>query len=283
MGFGGVKQSGTGWREAGRRGARRLLRLEVRQPDRRPGEDVTSAGGPRPRARRVASASRGRTSGRWPGTRCSRMRSRPRGSRAWPTGGLLHRLGGDRGDRPLVRRRGRPPPAELATSTSPDVEWLRHALGRSRSAASCSRSCGRRARSAAPRPCAARWTQLLATGGRLDPRRRAGQAAPREDVGRRGRDDASAARPVAPRGAVARQPVPGAARGVRAEQRARDRVDARVAEEGTLGGRTSDAVLHGGRGGIQHRPRGRLGAGRGARRVAARRRCRPWTWSRARS
>ena len=67
MGFGGVKQSGTGWREAGRRGARRLLRLEVRQPDRRPGEDMTSLVAFVPA--RAVERVRERTSGRSPATR----------------------------------------------------------------------------------------------------------------------------------------------------------------------------------------------------------------------
>ncbi len=82
--------------------------------------------------------------------------------------------------------------------------------------------------------------------GRLDPRRRARQAASGEDVGgRRGRPpDAAAARPVAPRRRLACRAVPGAAAGLRAEQRARDRVDARRRGDRYPRGARARAVLH---------------------------------------
>src|SRR5262249_30181084 len=94
----------------------------------------------------------------------------------------------------------------------------------------------------------------------LDPRRRARQAASREDVGRRRPHDATAARPVAPRRRVARGPVPGAARDLRPEQRARDCVDARRLRNRDARGTHGRPVLHHRLRGIQHRRRGRLAA-----------------------
>ena len=86
MGFGGVKQSGTGWREAG------VEALDVYSDWKYVNliADVTRADGmpslvafvpARTGSERVP----GRTSDRSPGIRCSRTRSRRRGSRAWPT------------------------------------------------------------------------------------------------------------------------------------------------------------------------------------------------------
>ena len=96
-------------------------------------------------------------------------------------------------------------------------------------------------------------------GGRLAASGGARQAAPREDVGAgRGRtNDAPAPGPVAPRDCVARGPIPGLARGVRAEQCARDRLDACRCfrnERGTNCG----ALLHSGPRGSQHRRGGGL-------------------------
>ena len=61
-------------------------------------------------------------------------------------------------------------------------------------------------------------------------------------------------------------PVPGAAARLRPEQRARDRVDAGRRGDGHARGARPRAVPHRGLRGAQHRRRGRLRAGRGARR-----------------
>ena len=121
-------------------------------------------------------------------------------------------------------------PDEFATSTSPDIEWIAWTLPRLGRALRPLRD---RARDEpVPRagrdPAGPRAAPRDARG-RLDPGRRARQAAPGEDVGaddRRPHDDA-APRPVAPRRRLACGPVPGAAAGLRPEQRARDRLDAR--------------------------------------------------------
>ena len=120
-------------------------------------------------------------------------------------------------------------PAEYATATSPDIDWIAWTLPRLEERFDLF------AIVRATNPF--RGPEVIRRGldaaardarGRLDPRRRAREAAPREDVGpRRSRTaDAAAARPVAPRRRLARGAVPGAAAGLRPEQRARDRVDA---------------------------------------------------------
>src|SRR5919201_974852 len=113
-------------------------------------------------------------------------------------------------------------------------------------------------------------------GSGFDSRRRAREAASREDVGRRGPDNAAAARPVASRRRVARRPVPSAAGGARAEQRARDRVVAGRLRHGHARRANCRAVLHGGLRRLQCRRRGGLGARavarEGGRRLAAARR-----------
>ncbi len=121
-------------------------------------------------------------------------------------------------------------PAEYATSTSPDIEWLAYTLEHLPRAL--------RALRAHPRDQPVPWPGRRAAraraaarhaGSRLAPRGRAREAAPREDVAalRRRQHDGPAARPVRPRRRLACRPVPGAAGGLRPEQRARDRLDAR--------------------------------------------------------
>ena len=93
------------------------------------------------------------------------------------------------------------------------------------------------------RAARARAAARDARGG-LAPRRRAREAAPGEDVAarrRRPHDDA-APRPVAARRRLARGPVPGASGGVRPEQRARDRVDARRDGDGNARGERARAL-----------------------------------------
>ena len=70
MPFGGLRDSGTGWREAGHRGDRDLLRAQdgLRAPRPEPGVGAERCR-PRPRARRARSACRARTSRRSPATR----------------------------------------------------------------------------------------------------------------------------------------------------------------------------------------------------------------------
>src|SRR5205823_5324375 len=81
--------------------------------------------------------------------------------------------------------------------------------------------------------------------------------------------DAAAARPVTSRCRVARGPIPGAPRGLRAEQRARDRMDARRVRNRNARGPHGCAVLHDGVRRLQHRRRGRLGARANARTVGS--------------
>src|SRR4029453_7230593 len=65
---------------------------------------------------------------------------------------------------------------------------------------------------------------------------------------------------------LARGPVPGAPRGLLAEQRARDRLDASGYGHGDARGERARSVPHTRPGGVQRRRRGRLGARRAARR-----------------
>ena len=143
----------------------------------------------------------------------------------------LHRQRGDREGRPLVRRRRAVP----ATARPRDVDLAGHRVDRLDAAAARRALRPLRDRPgdepvsrAGDDPEGARAAPRDA-GRRLDPGRRARQAAPREDVGARrgGSTDATAARPVAPRRRLACGAVPGPARDLRAEQRPRDRLDAR--------------------------------------------------------
>src|SRR5262249_26512816 len=80
-----------------------------------------------------------------------------------------------------------------------------------------------------------------------------------------------AARPGSSRRCVARGPVPGIATRLRPELRARDRVDARRERDRDERGARAGALPDGGIRGVQRRRRGRLGAGRSARRERPRR------------
>ena len=171
-------------------------------------------------------------------------------------------------------------PAEYADSTSPDIEWLQRRAGRLPRRTTCSRSIrARRARSAGRRRSAAPATGCSRSPARrLDPRRRAGQAAPRQDVAPRRRDDAPAARPVTPRRAVARQPVPDAAAGLRPGSSALEIAWTRVRRRtGRSAGRRVCRSSPRARG-LSHRLRARTG--RAPRRCSrrARRRCRASRW-----
>ena len=158
-------------------------------------------------------------------------------------------------------------PAEFATSTSPDIEWITHALEQLDEHYDLFAIVRATNPFRGPDVLRRGLEQLLATpGGRLDPRRRARQTAPGEDVGGRRKDDAAAARPIAPRRRLARGPVPGAARDLRAEQRARDCLDARRLADRDARGACRRAVLHARPRGLQHRRRGGLGAGAAAAR-----------------
>src|SRR3990170_3535039 len=120
-----------------------------------------------------------------------------------------------------------------------------------------------RCRSPRPRPAPCH------TRGGLASRGRAREAAPRQDVGARGgqADDATAARPVAPRGHLARGSVPGASRCLRPEQRARDRVDASGVGDGNARRSGRRPLLHAGIRRVQRGRRGGLGPRRASRRL----------------
>ena len=228
----------------------------------------------RRRAARRSADRRARRLGARPGEECppsrgppaARLRDRDRAA----VGGLRpdRRLDGQRADRPgrTVVRRRRPVPA---TGRVRDRDVPGHRVDRVDAAAA--RRALRAVRDRAgdePVPRAGRDPPRArpAAGharGRLDPRRRARQAASGEDVdrGRGGPADAPAPRPVAPRRRVACGPVPGAPAGVRPEQRARDRLDARGGGDRDARGEDARAVPHQGLRGPQHRRRGRLRAG----------------------
>ena len=120
-------------------------------------------------------------------------------------------------------------PAEYATSTSPDIEWLSFTLERCRSSYDLFALI--RATNPFRGPDAVRrgLDQLLATP-EADSLRAVElvKQHPGQDVGARGRraDHAPAPRPVTARGRLARGPVPGPSARVHPEQRARDRLDA---------------------------------------------------------
>ncbi len=120
-------------------------------------------------------------------------------------------------------------PPEYATSTSPDVEWLAHTLEHLDERFDLFALV--RATNPFRGPDAVRrgFEQLLATP-EADSLRAVElvKQHPGKMWPRRGRpDDAAAPRPVAPRRRLACRPVPGTSAGLRPEQRARDRVDAR--------------------------------------------------------
>ena len=108
----------------------------------------------------------------------------------------LHRLGGDRRRRALVRRRRARScgPPEYATSTSPDIEWLAYTLEHLDERYDLFALIRATNPFRGPDVVRRGLEQLLAHArGRLDPRRRAREAAPREDVAprrRRPHDDA---------------------------------------------------------------------------------------------
>ena len=134
MPFGGQRDSGTGWREAGHRGARRLLRLEdgLRHPRSRP--RCERAERRRPRSRR------GRARSACPGKNVRELAGHPliaysiaaaRESGVFDAVVVSTDSRGDRRRSPPLRRRGARAcgPAELATATSPDIEWVRARAG----------------------------------------------------------------------------------------------------------------------------------------------------------
>ena len=146
--------SGTGWREAGHRGDRRLLRPEdgLREPRPRAGSECRPPSPSSPRAagsRRVPGQER-RAARRPPADRL--LDRRGARERAVRRGRGLDRLA-RRSPRSRARYGAEVPglrPAEMAGATSPDIEWVRHVLGR-HGLGGVLASCGRRARSA-PRP-----------------------------------------------------------------------------------------------------------------------------------
>ena len=131
MPFGGLRQSGNGWREAGHRGARRLLGLKTVYVNHDPGarrEPCPSAVAlvpARAGSKRVPGQEHARRSA---GIRCSPTRSRRRGRAACSTRGRLDRLRGDRRDRAALRRRGAVP----APGGDGDRDLARHRVGRAR-------------------------------------------------------------------------------------------------------------------------------------------------------
>ena len=172
-------------------------------------------------------------------------------------------------------------PEEYATSTSPDIEWIAWTLPRLDERYDLFAIV--RATNPFRGPDAVRrgLEQLLATPEADSIRavervkQHPGKMWVIDEVGTA---DAPAARPVAPRRRLACRAVPGAAAGLRAEQRARDRLDAGRRGDGDPRGADARAVPHGGLRGSQHRRRGRLrpggGAGRERPRAAPRRRAR---------
>ena len=121
-------------------------------------------------------------------------------------------------------------PDEYATSTSPDIEWIAWMLPRLEEHYDLFAIVRATNPFRGPETIRRGLEQLLATPDADSIRAvELVKQHPGQDVGaRRARAlDAPAARPVAPRGRLARGPVPRAAARLRAEQRARDRVDAR--------------------------------------------------------
>ena len=128
---------------------------------------------------------------------------------------------------PALRARPRWP-----TSTSPDIEWVRHTLAELASSgrdSSSSRSCARRARSAAAATIRRAWDAAARARGRrrLDPRRRPCREHPGKMWRDRGRADAPPARPAGGRPdalAPVRRRCP---RSTSRTRQPRDRLDAR--------------------------------------------------------
>ena len=236
-------------RRAGRAGDRaprvprgHAARRDAALPAGSPGREPSGRRADR-RTLRLRARARARTSGASPGTRSSRTRSRPPGSRASssasssrPTARRSRRSRagtaptcrsfGPTSTRP--RRRptsngspGRCPGSTSATTCSRSSARPTRSAGRTRSGAASS-SCSRRPRPTRSAPSSAS-SSIPGKMWELDDRRP---------------DDAAAARPVPPRRRLARGPVPGAAAGLRPEQRARDRLDAgRRGRPGTREGR----------------------------------------------
>ena len=272
MPFGGQRRLGQRLARAGHRGARRLLGLEdgLRQPRPRRGLACRRAVALDPGARGLAAR---------PGQERPRAR-RPSADRLLDRGGARERR--LRRGRRLDRLARRSPRSRAATAprcpacgrpssrrpTSPDIEWVEHALdvlGR-RPESSCfsilrPTSPFRGAEHDPPRLRAARSRSATA------PTRSARSSSCRQHPGKMWVLEGELMRPLldaARRGdAAALAPVPGAARGLRPELEPRDRLDARARRATrTIAGRARRAVPHRGRRGLLDRLPGRLGARR---------------------
>ena len=193
MPFGGLRQSGNGWREAGHRGARRLLGLEdgLHQPRPRYASErrVPSAVALIPARAGLASGCPARTSAQLDGHPLLAY-----------TIAAAQRVGlfdavvvstdsrGDRRGRAPLRRRGAVPAAGRAgrRDRRPDIDWVEHTLDALR--ATGGRATASPAAADQPVPTAAtiRAARGPAARGRrrrLAARRREVRAAPGQDVG----------------------------------------------------------------------------------------------------
>ena len=161
-------------------------------------------------------------------------------------------------------------PAEYATSTSPDIEWITYTLDRLPESYDLFAIVRATNPFRGPDVVRRGLEQLLATP-EADSIRAVELVKQHPgkmwELADDGRTMAPAARPVPARRRVARRPVPGAAARLPPEQRARDRVDARRDGDGHPRRPSAGAVPHRGPGGLQRRRRGGLAAGGGARRV----------------
>ena len=173
-------------------------------------------------------------------------------SGVFDVGDRLDRLGGDRGDRAALRRRGAVPAAGGVRRR----HVARHRVGRAHArraaarragAGTASACCGRPARSGRRTRSAARGRTFIAQDGRrFAARGREVHAASRARCGSCAASGCcrccrSAHRPDA---AVAQHAVPGAAAGLRAERVARDRLDARRLRAAHDRRRRAGAVPH---------------------------------------
>ena len=279
MPFGGVRDSGNGWREAGHRGARRLLRLKTvyvnHDPEPGVGADAPSPSSPRARARSAC-----------PGKNVAPLAGHPliaytiaaaRESGLFDAVVVSTDSRGDRRDRPPLRRRGAGP----AAGGDRGRHLARHRVGR---ATRCdgtrrgrsSRSCARPARSARRPPIRRAWDALH--GRARAPTRCARSSRCASTRGRCGASHGelmrAAARAGAGRGADPLAPDRRRCRrSTSRTPRSRSRGRGCVGATATIAGTARRALLpRGPRGALDRLPR-RLRARRGARRGATRRCC----------